>query len=45
MYRANPDSRTAATLGMTTFISRYNFQFTRSLETLFEEQMEVGDDR
>ena len=30
---------------MTTFISRYNYQFTKSLQVLFEAQMEVLDDR
>ena len=34
-----------ATLGMTSFISRSNFLFTKSLETLFESQMKVSDDR
>ena len=35
----------SATLGMTTFISRYNYQYTKSLERLFESQMEVTDDK
>ena len=30
---------------MTSFISRSNFMFTKSLETLFESQMEVSDDK
>ena len=29
---------------MTTFISRYNFQFTESLDQLFSSQMEVADE-
>ena len=35
----------AATLGMTTFISSYNYQFTKTLEKLFESQMAVYDDK
>ena len=30
---------------MTSFISRSNFLFTKSLETLFESQMKVSDDK
>lgn len=35
----------SATLGMTTFLSATNFQFTKVMETLFKTQMEVNDDR
>ena len=30
---------------MTTFISSYNYQFTKTLEKLFESQMAVYDDK
>ena len=33
------------TLGMTSFLTATNYQFTKSLETLFKAQMEVTDDR
>ena len=38
------DQFISVTLGMTTFISRYNYQFTESLDTLFSAQMEVFDE-
>ena len=34
-----------ATLGMTTFWSKYNFYYTDSLSNLFRSQMEVMDDK
>ena len=34
----------SVTLGMTTFISSYNYQFIESLDTLFSTQMEVFDE-
>ena len=37
-------SYNSVTLGMTTFISSYNYQFTESLDTLFSTQMEVFDE-